>query len=129
MPTDLQLREAILETLTLLQGGRTLSALADDLRSSVKTLSRFRTLRHGKPPTLGGDLLFRICELCDERNISIPCRGRMLRLPKSSLFGLSPSPPEQLRFTFWGTVDIDVPSKKAVMSVDSIAINDRRGTG
>src|ERR1700674_3594661 len=98
---DLQLREAILETLTKLQGTRTLSALADDLRISVKTLSRYRNPSDGKAATLGGDLLFRICELCDERDISIACHGRILRLPKGSLFWFSAaSPPEQLRFTF-----------------------------
>ncbi|MGA2185792.1 MAG: hypothetical protein ABSH47_22465 [Bryobacteraceae bacterium] len=122
---DLQLREAILETLTKLQGTRTLSALADDLRISVKTLSRYRNPSDGKAATLGGDILFRICELCDERDISIACHGRILRLPKGSLFRLSAaSPPEQLRFTFAGTIDVDVPTRKAVMKVASIAMDD-----
>jgi hypothetical protein len=118
---DLPLREAILETLTELQGTRTLSALADDLGISVKTLSRYRNPSDGKAPMLGGDLLFRICELCDERDISIACHGRILRLPKGSHPWLSTAPPEQLRFTFAGTIDIDVSTRKGVMRVDSIA--------
>jgi hypothetical protein len=127
---DLQLREAILETLTKLQGTKTLSALADDLRISVKTLSRYRNPSDGKAATLGGDILFRICELCDERDISIACQGRVLRLPKGSLFGLSAaSPPQQLRFAFAGTIDIDVLNRKAVMKVDSIAMDGHTKTG
>ncbi len=127
---DLQLREAILETLTRLQGPGTLSALANDLRISVKTLSRYRNPRDGKAVMLGGDLLFRICELCDKRDISIECHGRILRLPKRSHLALStPPPPEQLRFTFAGTIDVEVPTRKGVMRVDSIAIDDRRKSG
>jgi hypothetical protein len=124
---DLQLRAAILETLNTLKGPGTLSDLADDLRISVKTLSRYRNPNNGKAATLGGDLLFRICELCDQRDISITCRGRILRLPKGSLFGLPAAlPPEQLRFTFAGTVDIDVPTRKGVMRVDSIVVDDTK---
>jgi hypothetical protein len=128
---DLQLREAILETLTKLQGEGTLSALANDLRSSVKTLSRYRNPSGGKTATLGCDLLFRICELCDERDISVTCHGRILRLPKGTLFSPSAasSMPEQLRFTFAGTIDINVQARKGVMRVDSIAMDDDTKTG
>jgi hypothetical protein len=130
MAADLELRRAILETLTKLQGTKTLSALADDLHTSVKTLSRYRTGRDGKPAMLGGDILFRICELCDERDISIACHGRVLRLPKGSFFSLSAtSPPEQLRFTFTGTLDIDVPARKGVMRVDNLVMHDHTKTG
>src|SRR5437870_1868283 len=66
---DLQLREAILETLTKLQGTRSLSALADDLGISIKTLSRYRNPKGNRVTTLGGDILFRLCELCDDRDI------------------------------------------------------------
>ena len=124
---DLQLREAILETLSKLQGTRTLSALADDLGISVKTLSRYRNPSHGKTVTLGGDLLFRICELCDERDISIGCHGRVLRLPKGGQYWpWAPSQPEQLRFTFAGIIDIDVPTRKGVMRVDSIVMDEAK---
>ena len=127
---DLQLREAILDTLTRLQGTRSLSALADDLRISVKTLSRYRKPSDGRPTTLGGDLLFRICELCDEHDISIPCHGRILRLPKGGLAKLSAAlPSEQLRFTFAGTIDIDVPNRKGAMRVDRIATDAHAKTG
>jgi len=127
---DLELREAILEILAKLQGTRTLSALAGDLRSSVKTLSRYRKPIGGKPATLGGDLLFRICELCDERGISIACHGRILRLPKGSPLGLSAPPPsEQLRFRFAGTFDMEIATRKGVMKIDSIAIDDRTKAG
>jgi hypothetical protein len=127
--TDLPLRDAILETLAKLQGTRTLSALADDLGISDKTLSRYRNSSDGKAAMLGGDLLFRICELCDERDISIACRGRVLRLPKDSLFWLSAAPPEQLQFTFSGTIDIDLATRKGVMRVDSIAMDGHTKTG
>jgi hypothetical protein len=36
--------------------------------------------------------------------------------------------PEQLRFTFAGTIDIDVPTRKGVMRAD-IATNDNEKTG
>jgi hypothetical protein len=127
---DLQLREAILETLTRLQGTKTLSSLADDLHISVKTLSRYRNPIDGKAATLGGDTLFRICELCDERDVSIECHGRILRLPKGSLsWPSAASSTEQLRFTFAGTIDIDVPTRKAVMKIDGIAMDDQTKTG
>ena len=84
---DLQLREAILNALTRLQGTGTLSALAEDLQISVKTLSRYRNPIDGKPATLGGDLLFRICELCDERDISIACQDRILRSAEKRVLG------------------------------------------
>jgi transcriptional regulator with XRE-family HTH domain len=126
---DLPLREAILEILTELQGTRTLSALADDLGISAKTLSRYRNASDGKAAMLGGDLLFRICALCDERDISIACHGRILRLRRGSLIRLSGAPAEQLRFTFAGTIDIDVPTRKGVMRVDSIAMDDHTKTG
>jgi hypothetical protein len=119
--TDPALREAILETLTKLQGTRTLSALADDLHISVKTLSRYRKLNQGKAATVGGDLFFRICELCDQRDISITCNGRVLRLPKGDVFQTpSASVPDQLRLMFAGTIDVDVANRKAVMRVDTI---------
>lgn len=119
---DPYLRAAILETLTRLQGTGTLADLAHDLRISAKTLSRYRNPSDGKaPPTLGGDLLFRVCELCDERDVSITCHGRILRLLKGALFGSSEaSEARQLRFTFVGTIDVDVPTRKAVMKVDRI---------
>lgn len=126
---DLTLREGILEALTKLQGTKTLSALAEDLHISVKTLSRYRRPNEGKVAMLGGDLLFRICELCDERDISIACHGRILRLPRGGLLSLSATPPEQLRFTFAGTIDIEVSSRKGVMRVDCIAMDDLTKTG
>lgn len=128
--SDSQLREAILKTLEKLQGSGTLSALADELGISVKTLSRYRNPSNGKAATIGGDVLFRICGLCDQRDVSITCHDRILRLPKGSLLGLSAvSPPGQLRFTFTGTIDIDVPARKGVMKVDSIATDERTKTG
>jgi hypothetical protein len=126
---DLQLREAILDTLTKLQGDGTLTALANDLRISVKTLSRYRKAGTGKGAAIGGDLLFRICALCDERNISMPCHGRILRLPKRGSWGSPESAPEQLRFSFTGNIDIDVPTQKGVMRIDSIVVDDRRSIG
>ena len=112
---DLELRTAIIGTITELQGRRTLSALADDLGVSAKTLSRYLI----KPVTLGGDVLFRICELCDERDISVTCRGRVLRLAKERSHRLSPGP-EQLRFVFTGTIDVDIPARKGMMTVDRV---------
>lgn len=117
---DLQLRQAVLNVLAKLQGTRTLSALAEDLRVSVKTLSRYRNPVDGKPATLGGDLLFRICRLCDERDVSIACHDRVLRLPKSSSSVAAQSAPEHLRFKFAGSIEIDVPARKGAMSVDII---------
>jgi transcriptional regulator with XRE-family HTH domain len=126
---DLRLREAIVETLKELQGTRSLSALADDLGISVKTLSRYRNPSDGKPAMPGGDLLFRICKLCDDRDISITCHGRVLRLPRDGYLWLSEAEPEQLRFTFAGTIDIDVPARKGVMRLDRIAMDDQTKTG
>lgn len=126
---DLQLREAILDVLTRLRGTGTLSALAEDLQISVKTLSRYRNPIDGKPATLGGDLLFRICVLCDERDISIACHDRILRLPKSRSWVAAQSAPEQLRFKFTGTIEIDISARKGVMSVESIAMDDQMKTG
>jgi hypothetical protein len=124
------LREAILQTLAQLQGTGSLSALADDLLVSVKTLSRYRNPGNGKPKTLGGDVLFRICELCDERNVSIPCNGRILRLPKEDpSLPSAASPPQQLQFKFTGSIDIDVPTRKCVMRVHSIVTDDYLKTG
>jgi len=116
---DLELRTAIIGTITKLQGGGTLSALADDLGVSAKTLSRYCNPNLIKPVTLGGDVLFRICELCDERDITVTCRGRVLRLAKERSHELSPGP-EQLRFVFTGKIDIDIPARKGMMTVDRV---------
>lgn len=124
---DIELRQAILETISTLQGERTLSALADELGISVKTLSRYRRSGSGKSATLGGDIFFRICELCDDRDISISCRGRILRLAKHRLRRLS-APPRQLGFTFEGSLDIDVPARKGVMRVHKLVATERSGT-
>ena len=126
---DLGLREAILAALIQLQGAGTLSDLADDLQISVKTLSRYRKNASSKPASLGGDLLFRICGLCDERNISIACHGRILRLPRvSSSAAVHPSP-SQLRFRLTGTVEVDVPSRKGAMLVESMTLDQQADAG
>jgi hypothetical protein len=124
---DAELREALLKTLSILQGDRTLSALADDLGVSVKTLSRYRSRNGGKTPTLGGDLFFRICQLCDDHDISITCRGRILRLTERRFRSLV-AVPKQIRFTFEGSLQVDVPSRKGVMRVDRF-LEDENASG
>lgn len=126
---DLALREAILDALKQLQGGGTLSELADDLQISVKTLSRYRNTASSKPASLGGDLLFRICGLCDERDISVACHGRILRLPRSTPSATAPSAVAQLRFRLTGTVKVDIPSRTGAMLVEAMTLDQQPEAG
>lgn len=126
---DGDLRNAILDALQQLQGSRTQDALADDLGVSAKTLSRYRTV---KSATLGGDVLFRICELChkDDRGVRVTCRGRTLLVLDEHLQGGPASRThEQLRFAFAGTIDVNVSIRKGVMRVEKMELEPESKTG
>ncbi len=126
---DGDLRSAIVVALQQLQGSRTQDALAADLGVSAKTLSRYRAVESA---TLGGDVLFRICELCqkDHRDISITCRGQVLRLLDEHLQeGSALRTHEQLRFAFAGTIDVDVSVRKGLMRVEKMELEPESKTG
>lgn len=119
---DLDLRAAILDALRQLQGTGTLTELAHELGISVKTLSRYRSSASRKPPSLGGDLLFRIFKLCDERDVSIECHGRILRLPRTRSSAEAAACAPELRFRLTGTVEIDVASGTGVVQMESMTL-------
>ena len=114
---DRELREGIIEALKTYQGGGSLTRVADVLGISVKTLSRYLSPPENSKtvPTLGGDILFRMCEA----RMNIQCRGQILHLTVEDPDDQQ-SQPEQLQFRFSGTANLQLPMRKMVLRVDRV---------
>src|ERR1700686_4886731 len=69
---DLELREGILKVLRDLRKEKSLWQVAEALGISEQTLSRYLNDKVYPPATLGGDILFRLCEA----GYPIACRGK-----------------------------------------------------
>jgi hypothetical protein len=113
---DLELRQGILSALKDLQKDKTLREVADALGVSEKTLGRYLNNKLDPPATLGGDILFRLCEA----GCPIACRGQTLQCVASTSAPKSTAKPEQLRFEFVGTIDVLLPSRKLVARVERV---------
>jgi transcriptional regulator with XRE-family HTH domain len=111
---DLELREGILKVLRDLQKNQALSQIAEALGVSEKTLSRYLSDKGDRPATLGGDILFRICEA----GHPVTCRGKTLQCMGSG--SESETKLEQLRFEFVASIDVLLPSRKLVARVERV---------
>lgn len=106
---DLELRKSIIEVLKDLQKHQALKDIAEDLGTSEKNLRRYLSDKFNPPPTLGGDILFRLCE-----KHSINAHGKTLQCVDSESAAPDVAKSEQLRFEFVATLDVLLPSRKLV---------------
>jgi hypothetical protein len=113
---DLELRQGILSALKDLQKDKPLSKVADALEISEKNLRRYMNDKLNPPPTLGGDILYRLCEA----GYAVACRGQTLQCVASASKSKPRGKPEQLQFEFVGTIDVLLPSRKLVARVERV---------
>jgi hypothetical protein len=113
---DRELREGIIGVLKELQRTKPLREVAETLGASEKTLRRYLNSKLDPPATLGGDILFRLCEA----GYSIPCRGKSLKCVDSRSAPKSGVKTEQLRFEFVASLDLLLPSRKLVARVERV---------
>jgi hypothetical protein len=95
--------------------GNSWGQIATDIRTTEKNLRRYLNSKASPPPTLGGDVLYRLCQLED---VKIP-QGGVLKFVLGDEQG-SVNAAQQMVFDFTTQVTLTLPARRLMASAVSI---------